>query len=73
MLSNQVRYSLVDRAPERGLLPYAEAHGRLVIAYSPLGQGLLSGRYHAGTTGLPTWYGPPVRCSCPTTCSALLT
>jgi aryl-alcohol dehydrogenase-like predicted oxidoreductase len=47
VLSNQVRYSLVDRAPERDLLPYAEAHGRIVIAYSPLGQGLLSGRYHA--------------------------
>jgi aryl-alcohol dehydrogenase-like predicted oxidoreductase len=46
VLSNQVRYSLVDRAPERDLLPFAESHGRLVIAYSPLAQGLLSGRYH---------------------------
>jgi len=46
--SNQVRYSLVDRRPERELIPYAAEHGRVVIAYSPLGQGLLSGRYHAG-------------------------
>jgi len=46
VLSNQVRYNLVDRAPERELLPYAESHGRVVIAYSPLAQGLLSGRYH---------------------------
>jgi aryl-alcohol dehydrogenase-like predicted oxidoreductase len=45
VLSNQVRYNLVDRAPERELLPYAESNGRLVIAYSPLAQGLLSGRY----------------------------
>ena len=48
VLANQVRYSLVDREPERELLPYAEAQGRVIIAYSPLGQGLLSGRYHRG-------------------------
>ena len=46
VLSNQVRYNLVDRSPERGLVPYAEARNRIVIAYSPLAQGLLSGRYH---------------------------
>jgi aryl-alcohol dehydrogenase-like predicted oxidoreductase len=45
VLSNQVRYSLADRSPERELLPYAQAHQRVVIAYSPLAQGLLSGRY----------------------------
>jgi aryl-alcohol dehydrogenase-like predicted oxidoreductase len=46
VLSNQVRYSLVTRAPEGDLLPYAESADRVVIAYSPLEQGLLSGRYH---------------------------
>ena len=46
VLSNQVRYNLADRAPERDLLPFAESTGHLVIAYSPLAQGLLSGRYH---------------------------
>ena len=46
VLSNQVRYNLVDRSPERDLLPFAQAHGHVVIAYSPLAQGLLSGRYH---------------------------
>jgi aryl-alcohol dehydrogenase-like predicted oxidoreductase len=45
VVSNQVRYSLVDRRAEAELLPYAERAGRVVIAYSPLGQGLLSGRY----------------------------
>ncbi len=45
VLSNQVRYSLVDRRPEHELLPFAATAGRVVIAYSPLAQGLLSGRY----------------------------
>jgi aryl-alcohol dehydrogenase-like predicted oxidoreductase len=45
VMSNQVQYSLVQRKPERELLPYAQRAGRLVIAYSPLAQGLLSGRY----------------------------
>ncbi len=45
VLSNQVRYSLADRAPEQDLLPFAAAAGRVIIAYSPLAQGLLSGRY----------------------------
>ena len=45
VLSNQVSYSLVDRSPERDLLPFAEPHDRVVIAYSPLAHGLLSGRY----------------------------
>jgi aryl-alcohol dehydrogenase-like predicted oxidoreductase len=45
VLSNQVQYSLVDRRPDRDLVGWAQAHDRLIIAYSPLGQGLLSGRY----------------------------
>jgi aryl-alcohol dehydrogenase-like predicted oxidoreductase len=48
VLSNQVRYSLIDRSPEQELLPFAESTGHLVIAYSPLAQGLLSGNYHRG-------------------------
>jgi aryl-alcohol dehydrogenase-like predicted oxidoreductase len=45
VLSNQVRFSLIHRGPERELLPWAQRNDRLVIAYSPLGQGALSGRY----------------------------
>ena len=45
VLSNQVRFSLVSRAPEAEILPWAQQNGRIVIAYSPLGQGQLSGRY----------------------------
>lgn len=47
VLSNQVRFSLVDRRPLGDLVPWAAAHDRVVIAYSPLGQGLLSARYDA--------------------------
>jgi aryl-alcohol dehydrogenase-like predicted oxidoreductase len=45
VLSNQVRFNLLDRGPERDLVPWAQANGRVVIAYSPLAQGLLTGRY----------------------------
>jgi aryl-alcohol dehydrogenase-like predicted oxidoreductase len=47
VLSNQVQYSIVHRDPEDDLVPYAEKAGRLVIAYSPLAQGFVSGRYDA--------------------------
>jgi aryl-alcohol dehydrogenase-like predicted oxidoreductase len=47
VISNQVQYSLVSRGPERELLPYAAEAGRVVIAYSPLAQGLLSGKFDA--------------------------
>ena len=62
VLSNQVRYNLVDRSAERDLLPYAESNGRLVIAYSPLAQGLLSGRYNRGSRR-PTGSGRRTRSS----------
>ena len=39
----QPPYSLVDRAVEEELLPFAEREGIGVIAYSPMGSGLLSG------------------------------
>ncbi len=47
VLSNQVRFSLAHREPDRELVPWAQRSGRIVIAYSPLGQGLLSGKYQA--------------------------
>ena len=45
VLSNQVRFSLLHREPERELVPWAQSNGRIVIAYSPLGQGGLAGAY----------------------------
>ncbi len=47
VVSNQVQYHLLDRRP-RNLLPYAREEGRIVIAFSPLAQGLLGGKYGPG-------------------------
>lgn len=41
----QVPYSLLNRDAERELLPMAEAYGLSVTAWSPLGGGVLSGKY----------------------------
>lgn len=44
--SNQVRFSLLDRGPERsGMLASCRELGITLIAYSPLSMGLLSGKY----------------------------
>jgi aryl-alcohol dehydrogenase-like predicted oxidoreductase len=45
VVSNQVQFSLAHAAPLDDLVPFAERENRLVIAYSPLAQGLLGGRY----------------------------
>lgn len=41
----QIEYSLVQRAPERELLPMARAFGMTITPWSPLGGGLLTDRY----------------------------
>jgi aryl-alcohol dehydrogenase-like predicted oxidoreductase len=45
VISNQVQFSLATAGPLDDLVPFAEREGRIVIAYSPLAQGLLGGRY----------------------------
>jgi len=40
IVSNQVRYNLIDRTIEHDLLPYCRANGITVIAYCPLARGL---------------------------------
>ena len=40
LVSNQVRYNLIDRTIEGGLLPYCQANRITVIAYTPLARGL---------------------------------
>lgn len=45
ILSNQVQFNLVQRRPAEKLVPFAAANDRIVMAYSPLAQGMLSGRY----------------------------
>jgi len=47
LASNQVRINLLERAIEsNGVLDLARRHGVTLIAYSPLAQGILTGRYH---------------------------
>ena len=48
VISNQVRYNLLQREPESGLLEYARQNSRLIFAFSPLAQGALGGHYHPG-------------------------
>jgi aryl-alcohol dehydrogenase-like predicted oxidoreductase len=47
VVSNQVQFSLAQPGPLADLVPFAEREGRMVMAYSPLAQGLLGGRYSA--------------------------
>jgi len=47
----QVEYSLSDRTAERELLPMAQALGLGAALWSPLGGGLLTGKYRQGATG----------------------
>jgi aryl-alcohol dehydrogenase-like predicted oxidoreductase len=49
VVTNQVRLSLFSREPVREMVPWATVNDRLIIAYSPLEQGLLSGRYDIDT------------------------
>ena len=47
LISNQVNYSLLKRGIERnGILDTAKELGISLIAYSPLGRGLLTGKFH---------------------------
>jgi aryl-alcohol dehydrogenase-like predicted oxidoreductase len=48
IVANQVRYSLLDRGVEREAIPACEALGVGVMPYSPLGGGVLTGKYRAG-------------------------
>jgi len=49
LVSNQVEYSLVRRNPEREIVPAATHHGLGLIAWAPLGRGVLTGKYRGGT------------------------
>jgi aryl-alcohol dehydrogenase-like predicted oxidoreductase len=51
LASNQVRFGLLDRRIERnGVLETARDLGMSIIAYSPLAQGMLTGKYHDDPT-----------------------
>jgi aryl-alcohol dehydrogenase-like predicted oxidoreductase len=47
----QVEYSLIQRTPERELIPMAKHYGMTVTPWAPLGGGVLSGKYLRGEQG----------------------
>jgi aryl-alcohol dehydrogenase-like predicted oxidoreductase len=49
LASTQVEYSLLNRAVEHEVLPAAAALGLGVLPWSPLGRGVLTGKYRTGT------------------------
>lgn len=56
IIAIQAEYSLVERTAERDLLPMAEALGLGVALWSPLGGGLLTGKYRVDSRGrLTDW------------------
>ncbi len=58
LVSNQVHYSLLNRRIERnGILKTAQELGITIIAYSPLEQGLLTGKFHDNPNLIKTRVG----------------
>src|SRR5258708_4405915 len=47
-VSSQPQYSLLYRAPERGVIDVCAANGISQIVWSPLAQGVLTGKYRVG-------------------------
>jgi aryl-alcohol dehydrogenase-like predicted oxidoreductase len=47
-VSSQPQYSLLHRAPEQTIFPLSKASGISQIVWSPLGQGILTGKYLPG-------------------------
>ena len=52
-VSSQPQYSLLWREPEREVIPLCAANGISQIVWSPLGQGVLSGKYAPGAPPPP--------------------
>jgi aryl-alcohol dehydrogenase-like predicted oxidoreductase len=48
VVANQVRYSLLDRGVEREVVPASAALGIGIFPWSPLGGGVLTGKYRGG-------------------------
>src|SRR5436190_2042093 len=48
LVSSQPQYSMIWRGPERDVIPFCAEHGISQIVWSPLGQGVLTGKYAPG-------------------------
>jgi aryl-alcohol dehydrogenase-like predicted oxidoreductase len=46
--SNQVRYNMLQREVEAEIVPYCRREGIAILAWSPIGKGVLSGKYLQG-------------------------
>lgn len=57
----QFEYSLVERTAEREIIPMAQAFGFTPFAWSPLGGGLLTGKYRRGEEGRLQGLGMVIR------------
>ncbi len=49
IVANQVEYSLLERSPEREVVPAADHLGAGVLCWAPLGRGALTGKYRGAT------------------------
>ncbi|MFL6288209.1 MAG: aldo/keto reductase [Actinomycetes bacterium] len=49
LVASQMEYSLLQRGVEREVLPALAHAGAALIAWSPLGRGVLTGKYRSGT------------------------
>jgi aryl-alcohol dehydrogenase-like predicted oxidoreductase len=47
-VSSQPQYSLLHRGPEQALIPFSTGNGISQIVWSPLAQGILTGKYRPG-------------------------
>lgn len=64
-ISEQPPYSIVERRPERELIPMAQTYGTAIIPWSPLAAGLLTGKYGRDKTPpedarYVSWPGAPL-------------
>lgn len=48
VISNQVPYSMINREIEKELIPFTIENKKAVLAYSPLGRGILTGKLKPG-------------------------
>lgn len=48
-VSSQPQYSMLWRKPEAAVIPFCQSHGISQIVWSPLAQGVLTGKYRVGS------------------------
>ena len=65
LVSSQMEYSLLQRGIEREVIPAATDLGIGILPWSPLGRGVLTGKYRSGTPA-----GSPRTCAATGRCTA---